>query len=351
MVSRRRVLQSLSGVFVGAAAGCLGAGDSSSERVRWRHQSGGTPHLADGTLYAMDRLQLHALSPADGQTRWRVEWNEDEFDERLCLQRNLGIDDEHLYVAGCDGVRALRRSDGEREWITEASVRSGVAVGADRVYANSDDLLAVNAMSGEVDWRAPTGGERLTRPAVGDGIVVHTNRINGVVTAFDTDGEQLWQHRTETETRSPAVANDTVYVATADDPGRVGELLALNRGDGEVRWRVDTTGTVKRGTRPVVGNKRVFLGCNGTDAGRLIAIDRSAGTESWTFTDENSTVYEPALADGGVYAGSNDDHVYAFGPDGRLRWELEGDRTVGTVVAGDDFVFASSGALLCLERE
>ncbi|MFC7251738.1 hypothetical protein ACFQJ5_18210 [Halomicroarcula sp. GCM10025324] len=67
----------------------------------------------------MERLRLHALTPADGTTQWTVTWDEAEFDPRLCLQRALGIDAEHLYVAGCDGLRTLRRSDGERAWFAE----------------------------------------------------------------------------------------------------------------------------------------------------------------------------------------------------------------------------------------
>ncbi|WP_277556240.1 PQQ-binding-like beta-propeller repeat protein [Halobaculum limi] len=266
MVSRRSVLGSVSTLLAGAGTGCVGQLGPSSERVRWRRRIGGRPYLAGGMLYAMDRLRLHALSPADGETQWTVGWDAEEFaadaerDGSLCLSTELAADGERVYVAGCDGVRALRRSDGDREWFVEASLRGGVAVGPDRVYANGDDLLAVDAASGAVDWRVPTGGERLTRPAVAGGTVVLTNRVDGIVTAFSTDGEQRWQHRTGVETRSPTIDGDTVYVATAPDPGRMGELLARNRVDGTVRWRVETPATVKRGTRPVVGDERVFLG-------------------------------------------------------------------------------------------
>jgi hypothetical protein len=55
----------------------------------------------------MGRLRLLALSPADGQTRWTRGWAQDERDERFCLSRELGIHDERLYVAGCDGLRAV----------------------------------------------------------------------------------------------------------------------------------------------------------------------------------------------------------------------------------------------------
>ena len=72
MVSRRSALQSFSALLVGGATGCLGQSGSSSERVRWRQQISGTPHLSDGVLYEMGRLRLHALSPADGETQWVV---------------------------------------------------------------------------------------------------------------------------------------------------------------------------------------------------------------------------------------------------------------------------------------
>jgi outer membrane protein assembly factor BamB len=84
--------------------------------------------------------------------------------------------------------------------------------------------LAIDANGGEIDWRVSTDGERLTKPAVTEDIVVFTNRVDGVVTAFDTDGEQWWTHHTDTETRSPTVADETVYVATTPVPGRQGRF-------------------------------------------------------------------------------------------------------------------------------
>lgn len=113
------------------------------------------------------RERLHALSAADGRTRWTAEWDEEEFEDPLCLQHALGADDEGVYVAGCDGIRALPRSDGEREWVADAALRSGVAVGPDRVYANGDDLLAVDVASGDIDWHASIrpAWTRRTRPS------------------------------------------------------------------------------------------------------------------------------------------------------------------------------------------
>jgi len=340
-LSRRTTLQSLGVLCTGVGAGCLGGSGPSSDRIRWRKSIRGQPLLDDGTLYVMGRLTLHALSPTDGSRQWVTEYSEDDFDQRLCLHSDIAVDDRRIYVPGCDGLRALRRSDGEQAWFVESPLRQGVGVGDGRVYANAEDLLAIDANSGDVVWRADTGGDRLTTPATTADGVVFTNRVDGVVTAFDVDGERRWDHRTDAETRSPTVAGDTVYVATSTEPGQSGRLLALNRADGAVRWAVDTP-SPKRGTRPVVDGDAVYLGCSGRDHGTLVALDRSDGTERWSFTDENSTVYDPAVTDDAVYAGSNDNHVYAFSPTGELRWQIETNSVVGTVVAGETLLYAAN---------
>ena len=349
-VSRRTALQSLGALLAGGTAGCLGGSGPSSDRIRWRKRIRGRPLLDDGTLYIMGRLTLHALAPSDGSTRWTTEYSESDFDQRGCLDSDIAVDDRRVYVPGCDGLRALGRSDGERRWVVDAPLRQGVGVGDGRVYANAEALLAIDADAGDVVWRAEVGGDRLTRPAATADGVVFTNRVDGVVTAFDVDGERRWRYRTDTETRSPTVAGDTVYVATTTQPGRAGRLLALNRADGAVRWTVETP-SPKRGTRPVVDGDTVYLGCSGREHGTLVALDRSDGAERWSFTDENSTVYEPAVTDGMVYAGSNDNHVYAFSRDGEQRWQVETNSVVGTVVAGTDLLYAANNErLFAIER-
>jgi len=350
MVSRRQTLQSISACLVGAAAGCVGQSGPSADRIRWQASIRGPPVIDEGDLYVMERLTLHALSPADGSTRWTVEYDESEFEQRLCLDSNITVDDRRIYLPGCDGLRALDRSSGERTWVVDDPLRGAVAVADGRVYANAADLLAIDAETGAVDWRVSTGGERLTRPAATPNGVVFTNRVDGVVTAFGTDGEQRWQHRTDTETRGPTVADGTVYVATSTEPGRSGRLLALNLDDGTVQWKSDTP-SPKRGTRPVVSSDAVYLGCSGRDHGTLVALDRADGTEWWSFTDQNSTVYEPAVTAETVYAGSNDDRLYAFSHDGEPRWQIETNTTVGSVVAGRDLVYASNNErLFAVER-
>jgi outer membrane protein assembly factor BamB len=351
MVSRRTTLRTVGALLGGVSAGCIGRSGPSADRIRWRKHVRGTPVYDGGVLYVMSRLTLHALSPADGATQWTAEYDEDEFDEPLCLHGDIAVDDRRIYVPGCDGLRALDRDGGERDWFVGSPLRRGVGVGDGWVYANAEDLLAIDADSGEIGWRADTGGKRLTTPAATPDGVVFTDRVDGIVTAFDADGKRRWQYRTDTETRAPTVAGDTVYVATATDPGRSGRVHALNRADGSVQWIADTP-SPKRGTRPAVGPEAVYLGCSGRDHGTLVSLGRADGAERWSFADGNSTVYEPAVTDGMVYAGSNDDHVYAFSRDGDPQWRIETNSVVGTVVVGDDSLYAANNErLFAIERD
>jgi outer membrane protein assembly factor BamB len=259
MVSRRSTLQSVATLLGGVGAGCLGQTGPTGNRDQWRKRIRGAPLLDGETLYVLDRLTLYALSPTDGSKRWTIRYDEDEFDERLCLNSNLAVDDQHIYVSACDGLRALRQSDGEQSWVVGAPLRAGIAVEGGRVYANGDDLLAIDAESGDVDWRAAVGGERLTSPAATEDVVVFTNSRDGVVIAFDPDGNRRWTYHTETETRSPTIADGIAYVATTPNPGREGQLVALDLEDGTVQWTVDTP-SPRRGMRPVVGTDTVYLG-------------------------------------------------------------------------------------------
>ncbi|MFC6989215.1 PQQ-binding-like beta-propeller repeat protein [Haloplanus sp. GCM10025708] len=350
MVSRRITLRAAGALLGGVGAGCLGQSGPTDERIRWQKRVRGSPVLDGDSLYVLDRLTLYALSPTDGSAQWIVEYDESEFDERLCLGSALAVDDSRIYVPACDGLRALGRANGTQEWFVGSPLRNGVAVGHGRVYANGEGLLAIDAGSGSVDWRAPLGGDRLTRPAVAGDAVVVTNRRDGVVVAYDAAAERRWRRRTDVETRSPTVADGTVYVATTSDPGRSGRLLALDLSDGSEQWAVDTP-SPRRGTRPVVGSDAVYLGCTGRNHGTLVALRRSDGSERWSFTDGNSGVYEPVVAGGTVYAGSNDDRLYAFSTDGDRRWTIDTGSTVGDVAVGDGLVYASNNErLLAVDR-
>ena len=125
MVSRRTLIGSAGTLFAGATGGCIGSGGPSNDRVRWQERVRGHPVLAGETVDALDDWTVHALSANDGSNRWTVEYDDSEFDEPLCLRQHLAADGRHLYLPGCDGIRALERSDGSQSRAVGAPIRHG----------------------------------------------------------------------------------------------------------------------------------------------------------------------------------------------------------------------------------
>jgi outer membrane protein assembly factor BamB len=76
-----------------------------------------------------------------------------------------------------------------------------------------------------------------------------------------------------------------------------------------------------RAHHTVSDGKRVFYGTSADD--RLVAIDAENGSTVWTFAAEGPVRLAPTLADGKVFFGSDDGHVYCLkGATGRLIWKF-----------------------------
>jgi outer membrane protein assembly factor BamB len=136
---------------------------------------------------------------------------------------------------------------------------------------------------------------------------------------------------------SPLVVGDVVYVGSTD-----GSLYAVNRGDGTQRWKFDTRGPIS--ASPAFHNGLVFI--SSLD-GQVYAVDAASGQARWTFVTRGERRFtapgihgamprtermpdpfdvfmsSPAVANGVVYIGSGDQHVYALdAATGHLRWSF-----------------------------
>ena len=60
---------------------------------------------------------------------------------------------------------------------------------------------------------------------------------------------------------------------------------------------------------PAVANGVVYIG---SDDDNVYALNASTGALLWQYTTGNSVSSSPAVADGVVYVGSNDDNMYAL---------------------------------------
>ena len=182
---------------------------------------------------------------------------------------------------------------------------------------------------------------------VSDG-VVYVGTRQGEVLALDAKelGEVKWRFSPEVKSGeggafgTPVVGSELVYVATkGDNDGKNGRLYALRK-DRESSSNVQPTrGEWLKGLeRGIVGGPALGEGLAlvGSDDGILYAFDAKTGTREWTFPTGGAIWSPPTVAEGVVYFGSVDKHVYAvslaaeLGQAQRLLWKY---KTGGAVVA------------------
>lgn len=148
----------------------------------------------------------------------------------------------------------------------------------------------------------------------------------------------VWKFKTTGRViSSPLVVGEVVYVGSTD-----GSLYAVNRGDGTQRWKFDAKGPIS--SSPAFHDGLVFI--SSLD-GLVYAIDAGTGQSKWTFATKGERRFtapgihgaiprtermpdpfdvftsSPAVANGIVYIGSGDQHLYALDANtGALRWSF-----------------------------
>jgi eukaryotic-like serine/threonine-protein kinase len=160
-----------------------------------------------------------------------------------------------------------------------------------------------------------------------------------------------WEFHAGGELWSPLREKDGVIYFGSDDK----KIYALDARTHRPRWAVKTGGSVR--SAAAFDDRAVLLA---SDDGKLYSLDRADGKILWTFDlgdanierknasfDKTNWDYlksSPVLADGVVYIGSGDGHVYAIdAKSGVLRWKTAtGERVRATPLVHDGRVYIGS---------
>ena len=178
------------------------------------------------------------------------------------------------------------------------------------------------------------------------------------------DGRERWSYEFPAYDREagggslalpwPAVAEGTVYVASGLY-GDTGDVFALNTTDGSEKWSVGANSNLSAPT--VVGNS-VYIGTSGIalndegeevnetdgelDAWGLYALDRSTGSERWSY--EAGAMWSPTIVDGIVYAGYYNGFATLDSTSGEVLWEYETDsENVSSPIVTSDLIYITDG--------
>ncbi|QDU97256.1 outer membrane protein assembly factor BamB family protein [Lignipirellula cremea] len=205
---------------------------------------------------------------------------------------------------------------------------SAVAVAGDKVVTlrqigGNQEVVALDAQTGDIRWRTPVGnayensqgdGPRATPTIAGERIFVFTG--DGVLGAFQlSDGAKIWQKNVVMENRgqtadygmacSPLVAGDLVIVQ-AGAPNAT--LVACDAATGEQKW--------KAGDGPAGYSSPVLLNVGGRQQIVALAGSQALGVSLegkllWEYDFE--TAYEcntasPIAIDGMVFLSAGENH-------------------------------------------
>lgn len=165
--------------IVGWRDGTVSAVSVASGELLWRVDVGApvsaTAAVDDGWAYVPDRAGfVHALSLADGSERWTASVGSE-------ILTSPGVAGG-VVVTGSRGtdIVAFAIDTGEQVWrlpLGTSWAESSIEVHDDTIYAGSSNLgqiLAIDAATGAVQWRAEVGGWPWARPTFADGEVFAT---------------------------------------------------------------------------------------------------------------------------------------------------------------------------------
>ena len=264
----------------------IGQGEGRAHRIT------AEPVSAGGIIYTLDSRAMVTAVSTDGAVVWSRDLTPaGSRNPDAASGGGLTIAEGRLYVSSAFGwLYALDLRSGAVVWSKQfdAGMTAPATVAGNRLYVVSADSMAwaLDSATGKTDWQLP-------------GAPAPSSMVGGA---------------------APAIAGDLVLLPT---PG--GELIAARRDNGQIVWR-----TVVAGTRvgmayasvtdvtgdPVVQGDVVYVG---NQAGRVVALDRTDGTQLWA-TQE--AAYGPVWPVGGsVFLMSDRNRLVRLDAnDGKVIW-------------------------------
>ena len=302
-------------------------------RLLWRYRTSGQifsgPVAAAGVVYvsAADG-SLYAVQAASGDLVWRIELHPDR-------RARLTVADGGLYVSARGILTSVDPATGSVRWEYNLGPNdySIPAIADGVVYVGAYGLYALDAATGELRWRHETEATVRSSPAAAGGGVFFGTSDDYLYAVDATEGNLRWRYQAESNVGSPIVVGNTVYAGSSH-----GQLHAVDAATGALRWRVEQG--VKTDTGLAVAGDALYANALYT----LDAVDAATGDRLWQRPVEGTVGSSPTVADGVVYIGSPDGHLYAVdAASGETLWRYRtGERVFSTPATADGVVYFGS---------
>jgi outer membrane protein assembly factor BamB len=281
----------------GGPAGATYAFDAADGALRWSRATGcqmvsepfddnARPILTDGVLYS----GTYGLAPSDGSVRWHL--------PQAVTQSTIGaVADGVVYVYSEDTLAAVRLADDTVAWTARLDAPIG-------------------------DLPVPVGGHIYVGDIGGDSPPAITPGLPDVYALDARTGAVLWRAPTGIVSGSSALASvGFVYIGAAN------ALDALDPATGAIRWQVQVAPNSAVQSTPVLMSGLVYFVADGA-----YAVDAVTGAVRWHAAlgwDQSTSFSGPALRDDMLYLGSMDGSgrgtLYALdAATGTVRWQHSG---------------------------
>lgn len=227
----------------------------------------------------------------------------------------------------------------------EDEVRGTMGYFAGTVYAGCYDnnLYALDAKTGEFQWKYPTDGGIVSRPVVYDNMIFFGSEDHRLHSIFTRNGRVNWTYYTQGPIRSsPHIAEGHIFIGSDDT-----YLHAINVMTGRAAWKAESGAPIR--STPLVFNENIYFG---NEIGDFFCLDFT-GSVKWRFKARRGITSSPAIARGVVYFGSLDTLLYALDiKTGWVIWRVSlGKPTISSPFIQDNFLFigCTDGAIYCFD--
>lgn len=111
--------------------------------------------------------------------------------------------------------------------------------------------------------------------------------------------------------------------------------VSLAQEQGTLKWQFEAQGPLV--SSPAIADGVVYVG---SDDHHLYALDLETGEQRWAFEAGNMILSSPVVADGVVFFGSDDRHLYALdAANGEVIWSFEADGWVNSPLLADGALY------------
>jgi len=304
-------------VFVASTDGYLYAINATTGAKIWDFWIGtdvNSPTVANGKVFITSASgTVYAINMYTGVEMWNKSLGEEAgFGAPLIVGSRLFVNGNQTVFAFNEavGVSLYNQPIPHANGIAPLTYDNGliVAVALRGTEIGLDGFEALDGMGRFWVTLAPTDIELVRSGAtIGGGkTFVVTVDLNGNSTIFGLNdfGMRTWERQLDGVTEaSSAFAYNTVYIPTSDG------AYALDAENGTVKWSRPLDGEYSASS-PAVADGKVYFGL---DNNYVYALDAFTGDIIWSYKTEGAVQSSPAISDGLLFVGSNDGNLYAIG--------------------------------------